>query len=308
MARITRTLDELLRFDRIAAMSKLAFLVFALLGALSTVAAQASAEPRDPQEPKPGLPSATPPVQGDPFVARIDDPKVDRDLLGGVEDRAPVRSAEENYYEAQAYNYLLVKAHKLPPDILTGNARRDLTFAHLFEEPDKYRGELIHIEGRLKRLRRFDAPKLAGKDGVPQLFEGWLFTDTSFNNPYCVIASELSPGVHVGEELDTRVKFDGYFFKRYRYKAAYGRFYDAPLLIGRELSPAGPASPPSEETSSFAHLLLPAFLGVLGTTAALAVGLTWWFRRGDRRVLAGLQRHRVVTFVEPDGTTGATEP
>ena len=35
----------------------------------------------------------------------LQDVRVDPDLLAGVEDKAPVRSADENYYEARAYNY-----------------------------------------------------------------------------------------------------------------------------------------------------------------------------------------------------------
>src|SRR5437879_1541187 len=43
----------------------------------------------------------------------LQDVRVDPDLLAGVEDKAPVRSADENYYEARAYNYLLLHAHKV---------------------------------------------------------------------------------------------------------------------------------------------------------------------------------------------------
>jgi hypothetical protein len=234
-------------------------------------------------------------------AAPAEDVKVDRDVLGGVEDKAPVRSANENYYEAQAYNYLLVKSHKASSDSLNKAARRDMTFAHLFEEPEKYRGEIVHLEGTLKRLRRFDAPSVAAKDGVPQLYEGWIFTDSSFNNPCCVILSELHPDIHVGEKVEIPVVFDGYFFKRYRYKAVDGHWRDAPLLIGKELrlSPSA-ASSREDEAFTFAHLFLPAFLAVLCGTAGLALGLLWWFRRGDRHVHAGLYHISDPLFPEPD--------
>jgi len=232
--------------------------------------------------------------------------KVDRVLLEGVEDRAPVRNADENYYEAQAYNYLLVKAHKTSPNLLAKTARHDLTFAHLFEEPRKYRGQLIHLEARLKRLRRFDAPKMAEKDGVPQLYEGWLFTDSSFGNPYCIVFSELPPSIHIGENLDIRVAFDGYFFKRYRYKAADKNLRDAPLLIGRQVKSVPIAATPANSLAeSFSVLFLPAFLGVLGGTAALALGLTCWFRRGDRRVEADVKSRIQDIFADPDSATDA---
>jgi hypothetical protein len=212
-----------------------------------------------------------------------------------VEDRAPVRNADQNYYEARAYNYLLVHAHKLPADLLTRDARRDLTFAHLFEEPQKYRGQIIHLEGRLRRLRRFDAPALAAKEGVPVIYEGWLFTDTSYGNPYCVVTSAVEPPLAPSEKMDSRVVFYGYFFKRYRYKAGDG-WRDAPLLIGKTLRPLVEPAPAAESPWSFSNSLLPAFLLLVLCTALLGVGLGWWFRQGDRRVRQRLERLRGTEF------------
>lgn len=210
-------------------------------------------------------------------------PRIDPDLLAGIEDRAPVRSAAENYNEAQAYTYLLVQANATPVAAFAKSARSDLTFAHLFEEPSKYRGQVVHIEGRLGRLRRFDAPRLAVKQGVPVLYEGWIFGDAYFSNPYCVIATEMPPSIPLGETLNHRVAFDGYFFKRYRYQAGDG-WRDAPLLIGhilleRERIPAGNPS-----VDWFAQWLLPALIAVLGASVLLVAILHWWFRRSDRRV------------------------
>jgi len=59
---------------------------------------------------------------------------VDRDLLAGVEDEAPVRNANENYPEERAYNYLLIHARKFSVAELRSQARGDLAFVHLFEE------------------------------------------------------------------------------------------------------------------------------------------------------------------------------
>ncbi len=118
-------------------------------------------------------------------------PVIEREVLGGIEDRAPVRSADQNYYEARAYDYLLIQARRAAPLALAKLARKDLTFAHLFEEPQRYRGEVVHVEGRLRMLRRFDAPRLAAKQGVSTLYEGWIFEEAYLGNPYCVIVSEI---------------------------------------------------------------------------------------------------------------------
>ena len=68
------------------------------------------------------------------------------------------------------------------------------------------------------------------------LYEGWIFDDLYIANPFCVLFTELPPGLHVGEKLEYRVGFDGYFFKRYRYKDGQGTVRDCPLFIGRTLA------------------------------------------------------------------------
>ena len=227
---------------------------------------------------------------------------VDPDLLLGVEDRAPVRNADENYDEFQAYNLLLVRAHKTAAGAFAKGARRDLTFAHLFEEPGKHRGQIVHIEGLLRRLRKFDAARLAAKVGVPALYEGWVFDAEYGYNPYCVIVTELPKSIQIGEKLDRHVSFDGYFFKRYRYKAGDG-VRDAPLLIGRTLTPSASqgtaANARAPWLDSSTPWVLIAFLAILLVTAGFGIALTLWFKRGDKQVRARLDAARDAAFVEP---------
>jgi hypothetical protein len=222
-------------------------------------------------------------------------PAIDPDLLAGIEDKAEMRNAAENYNEAWAYSYLLVQANATSAEALAKSARKDLTFAHLFEEPSKYRGQVVHIEGRLKRLRRFDAPRLAAKQGVPVIYEGWIFGDAYGSNPYCVIATALPNSTPLGETVEQRVSFDGYFFKRYRYKAGDG-WRDAPLLIGHSLSER---ESPNATSESDVGYLLPLLIAVVVGTVLLVIGLNWWFRRGDRQLRAHLDQARKINFVEP---------
>ena len=225
-------------------------------------------------------------------------PPIDPDLLAGVEDKVPVRSAAENYEEVRAYNYALIQADDTPVAALAKGARRDLTFAHLFEEPAKYRGQIVHIEGRLGRLRRFDAPSLAVQQGIRFIYEGWIFGDAYFSNPYCVIATSVPESIPLGETLNHRVAFDGYFFKRYRYDAGDGR-RDAPLLIGHALQDKQATALSSGADGAMTSMLLPGLVAVLGATILLVIGLHWWFRRADRRIRTHLDRTRNSGFNEP---------
>jgi hypothetical protein len=171
-----------------------------------------------------------------------------------------------------------------------------VTFAHLFEEPEKYRGEVIHVDGRLRRVRRFDAPRFIEEAlGIKVLYEGWLFEPDVYGaNPRCVIFTNLPLGIAVGEDTDHRVAFDGYFFKRYRYKAGDG-WRDAPLFIAPTLTVL--SSPARVSSSPFsAGTLATSFVGLIVATAAAAVALGWWYRRGDHIVRARL---RLGTRLEP---------
>jgi hypothetical protein len=209
-----------------------------------------------------------------------------------IEDRRPVASRQENSSEYDAYNYVLIQAHQISSPVLARGARHDLTFAHLFEEPEKYRGEIVHVEGKLTRLRRFDPPPRAKAEGVAHLYEGWLFDTSAYGaHPMCLVFSELPPGMAVGDKVDYRVAFDGYFFKRYRYRAA-DRWRDTPLLIGHVPTLLQPPMTVAEEGLSHGTSLVMGFLGLLAGTFVLALGLAWWYQRGDRQIRARLDEAR----------------
>jgi hypothetical protein len=209
------------------------------------------------------------------------------DLTGRVTDHAPFRAREDNEDEFRAYCQALIAADQTTVGEFAPHARRDVTYAHLFEEPDKFRGQVIHLEGRLTRVRRFDAPEFVRQTyDLPYLYEGWLFDPEVYGiNSTCVVFTELPSGFEVVENTNRPVSFDGYFFKRYRYRGADGTLREAPLLIGH--APVNRRS--GENTAAHPGITLPqwllgAFLGLVGGTAVLAVALTWWYRHGDRRV------------------------
>jgi hypothetical protein len=223
-------------------------------------------------------------------------PKV---VLEGIKDRTPVRAEE-----AKEYNDLLVLAHKTPAAAFANSSRKDLTFAHLFEQPELYRGEIVHVEGRMNRLRVFEAPAGAREAGVEQMYEGWIFDKDLYGgqNPMCLVFTDPPAGMRVGEKVNYLVKFDGYFFKRYRYPAGDG-MRDSPLLIGHGPVLAGPAASGEEQGSTLGTDLVLLFLSLLVGIMVLAVGLTWWYRRGDRHVRSRLAGAHEIGFQEPTPET-----
>jgi hypothetical protein len=216
-----------------------------------------------------------------------------------IEDKRPVPAWQDNASEAMAYDFVLVRANELSVEALAHAARRDLTFAHFFEEADKYRGEIVRVEGVLRRVRRFDPDRLTRKEGVHHVYEGWLFNPKLYGtNPLCLVFTELPPNLHVGEALGVPAAFDGFFFKRYRYQAG-DKWRDAPLLIGHSpvLLPA-PLTPVEEGLSNNTQLVI-VFLGVLAGTLCLALALAWWYHHGDRRLRARLSSTHAIPFVDP---------
>jgi len=160
---------------------------------------------------------------------------VDKDQLAGIEDKKPVQGAAENKWEVHAYNYLVLHASEVAAEALAKAARQDVTYAKLMQDPAKFRGEPIHVKGRLRRLVKMDAPKSLVDDGIKVLYEGWIFPETEEDgaNPYCVIFTDLPKGIELGERVNYRAVCDAFFFKIYRYKSAGDKLRDAPLLMGR---------------------------------------------------------------------------
>jgi hypothetical protein len=272
-----------------------------------------SASAGDPPPVRDAAPSANVPRPGTDKPGRDPSapPKASPlDLQGDVEDGTPIQSWQtKDGDEAKAYTRTVLAAHSQPAEALANAARRDVKYIHLFEEPAKFRGQIIHLEGRLKRLTRYDAPTLLQTTyDIKHIYEGWIFDpEISGANPTSVLVTELPAGLEPKEKMEVRVAFDGYFFKKYRYKAGDG-WRDAPLLIGRTLTLLGPVQAAPEDDGTFSNSLISTFFAVLAGSFGLALALTWWYRRGDRRVHARLAESRTTAFDDPPAEAPADMP
>jgi hypothetical protein len=208
--------------------------------------------------------------------------------------------------EIEDYAEVLALAHFTSAAAFTRAARHDVTYAHLFNEPEHYRGQVIHITGRLVKVARFDPPPEARGRGVSDLYEAWIMTDAYGENPACIAFTDLPPGLKVdaARKYNIDVRFDGYFYKRYRYKAYDSKkaneFRDAPLLIGHTLDGKfGPGAEDETASESWGQNLIWVFLSVVGGALLGVVALTCWFRYHDRRIRHRLQATRHTEFVPP---------
>ena len=160
--------------------------------------------------------------------------------LSSSHDRASLTSVSDKAFgipksERATYEAWLNRASVADQADLERTAHRDVPFAVLMLEPDRFRGDLITIEGDLRRLNRI--PATSADTAESDSYEAWIFTADSGLNPYRVVCTSLPTGFAFGDQLTPpiRVRATGYFFKRYSYATA-GNYHTAPLLLAKTLA------------------------------------------------------------------------
>jgi hypothetical protein len=243
-------------------------------------------------------------------------PALDEDLLDrtrNVHQFPDVRGRprdEWRDWEAASYDLLCqaLRYAAFTPQAAEAFARsaapqRDVTWGDMFREPWKYRGKVVPVQGRLKMLRRRDAPLGVQGDGITTYYEGWVFTDTPGSNPVCVLVLKLPDGIQVGEKVDYRVECHGYFLMRYHYLTAGRGWRDTLLFVAPTFHRR--AAPPAAEDngsslSSMSSSILTGLIILVAGTLLLVLGLSWWFRRGDRRFAQQRAHVQATMFATSD--------
>lgn len=200
---------------------------------------------------------------------------IDKSLLAAVTDNTFGVTAAEKH----AYDTLLAKVRDIPIAELERIAQANVPFAVLMLEAERYRGELLTVDGEIRRCQ----PIAASSDELATT-EAWLFSADSGLNPYRVVLTELPVGVPLGDDLKPpfRVRVTGYFFKRYSYATA-NDFHTAPLLLAKTLTvlsqPKSPAARPAGYSGSLTYLAI----GILATFLVVGVTVELIVRRRARR-------------------------
>lgn len=220
----------------------------------------------------------------------------------GIEDRTRM-TARDN----AAYAKLLERVRSTPWDELAPAARRDVRFQQLFEDPDRYRGLPIYLEGTVLRVIRQDVKdSKIYPDGV--YYEAYAITPDSRVNPWVLAFETLPAGLPVGDMIDRPITFVGYFLKFWAYQGGVpfdklGRprpdqqYRSAPILVGRFPPARAGAAAPRKVGGQPAWLL---FLPV-ALTLYFALRLILQLRRGPlaRRPIA-IPTASATDEIEPD--------
>ena len=160
-----------------------------------------------------------------------------------VIDRAPLKPREMD-----AYWRLMAWSRTEPLADLEKQARRDVPFTQLWEQPERYRGQPIRLRFHARRVLEWD--KAENSHGINKDYEAWGSTDESSSFPYVVVFPELPEGLSLGEKIRHEIVFVGYFLKIMSYTDKLGKTRGAPLLVGRARLVATPLSTSTKSDSS----------------------------------------------------------
>jgi hypothetical protein len=244
-----------------------------------------------------GVALASAPDAATPDAATPDavDLTLDGKLFAKVEDA----TYAVPFKELDGYYAVLARVAVVPQQALQDLAKRNgpVPTSVLRNEPKSHRGRAITIDGKLGSLKVL--PNSRPELGLKTLYEAWIVTPDSDNDPYRVVFSELPQGLQPRDRFDDppQVRATGYFFKvqTYELKPGDDQSHTTPLILAKRIQPLD-VSEAAPQTSGLAAYVI-GFALVLG--AILAVFL-WRFSIGDRQFAEQqLQRYDVSRQANP---------
>jgi hypothetical protein len=151
------------------------------------------------------------------------------------------------------------------------------TFPAVMTEPAHFRGRVVSIRGTARRILEIPATS-ANSQEAGRLYELWVFTPDSGDNPWRVVATDIPKGLPRGLLEDgVPVRIAGVFFKRQGYETQAHALHVAPLLLAKTVHRVRPAGRRLAEFDP-----TPWLIGA-GIAVAVVLALAFIrFRREDR--------------------------
>jgi hypothetical protein len=196
--------------------------------------------------------------------------------------------------EADAFYQILEKAQSTPLKELQAHSEREALFVNLMTSPAKYRGRPVTLIGELRKL--FDVPAPKDHPELSHLYEAWICTEESGENPYRVVCSSIPPELKPQESSRVMVKVTGYFFKREGYQTWDGRLHVAPTILAGRLSLyISPQMPPPVED------VVPWMIGIISVVGLAMLATVIGYALSDSRSKRGLlntQQHQTLDVAQ----------
>jgi len=158
----------------------------------------------------------------------------------------------------------------------------EVDYTVLMTDSEQFRGRPLSVEGVIRRIDRVTIGAREVEKGYPleHYYVAWIFTESSGNSPYRLVAVGIPEDMPTGEDIEVPVKFTGYFFKREGYRSEQG-FHKAPVLIGKQIRWHRPevATEQLPQDSGLAPY-------AIGLAVLIAVGISlmiWRFNVSDKK-------------------------
>jgi hypothetical protein len=225
-----------------------------------TPAETAKAPPSQTQKPAAPLPAATGPTDEDP-----DQAETAHEEFQALTDGTLALGPEE----MEPYDRLVVWVKNQSYARLYARAKKGLRYTDLYDGAERHRGELVALNVEV----RLASDEGKNRDGV-HLYEAWAVTDQSLGRLYDLVVVDFPTGIPLGQFIQEKAKFVGYFLKLQGYESGSAKPGQAPekapLLIGRLLW-EHVAAPPVDNTSTQHWAWGLSLLALVG----LLLGLGW---------------------------------
>ena len=164
-----------------------------------------------------------------------------------------------------------------PADQLKQNSWGNVAYAQLMHQPEVYRGRIVSVQGTARRARKVTVA--SGDHDLSDYWELWVDPTWGPAAPIVVCCPELPSNFPTGDTIRCPIECEGYFYKRWAYKAQDG-VRTAPVLLAKILVATipQPALPPPAATPAISG----PWLAMACLTGLLGVGSACW-AFGNRR-------------------------
>ena len=173
-----------------------------------------------------------------------------------TENRKPLSLADR-----ECFYRMLAAVAKSQPHVFAAKAQQPIELVSLLNDPDRYHGELLRVDGIARRAIRVrvDDPDIRERFGIDEYFQIDLFLDLDkqviepekrtdgshspvFKDSYpvTVCVPSLPPNLPEGDVLRENIRVHATFFKLWSYPSDYLSSFDktllqvSPMLIGVE--------------------------------------------------------------------------
>jgi hypothetical protein len=212
-------------------------------------------------------------------IERIELPPLDEDEeerealkeeLSVVSDNQPIAKEDMAAYY-RLFRWMQNQSYKQ----LAAKAIKDPRFGEIFTRPEKFRGKLVELDLRYRRVLLYDDLEKDNPADLEKIWEIVGYNDSSGHNFYMCITDEVPPKMPVGPKATGEGRFVGFFLKLMKYEDGQGKMRAVPVFIGKfRWEPSIPQGPdPEQQIREWTWVML------AGAAFGVMMVLRWVYRR-----------------------------